>query len=470
MLQAFLRQALLLDFTPARRWSYFCFAGSLLVALASHQFVGPVKVAIFFDLVGSDVEPVAKSVVMLVLLPVLVGYSMLVSYLNSAERLVMMVCGFYTVLFSAITFIHWLSGGHPEPWLAWVLYYATETKGVIIMPMIWSVIAEASTSALAKKAYPIMFFVVQVGGILGSLVAIQISDLGGEVGLLFMQAASFAVVAALAVAACRLAAADVAVADDAGAASASAAPLAAEGGSGGGSARELAPPESVWAVGLAKAREGFEGLWLLLSRPYVFMTFWVSYANLMPRTILDYQNSVLGVNAYDSREAQIAYFGKVNMMINGGTALLTLVGTGPIVEAIGVGQCLLILPVGMLLCIWSLCADYSLQMSTAALVLVCIIAYGLNSPCKEMLYVRTSRDIKYKAKSWSEMYGNQVMKLFGAQVNLWVNREGDLCTPHCFQSGTTALVSGLWVGGWLAVAARIGAQHRQLEAEDKIVS
>merc|ERR1719215_264017 len=216
--------------------------------------------------------------------------------------------------------------------------------------------------------------------------------------------------------------------------------------------------------------KGFEGLWLLLSRPYVFMAFWVSYANLMPRTVLDYQNSVLGVQGYDSREAQIAFFGKVNMLINTGTALLTLLGTRPIVEAIGVGNSLLVLPVGMLLCILALCSHYGLWMSTWSLVFVCILAYGLNSPCKEMLYVRTSREIKYKAKSWSEMYGNQLMKLFGAQMNLWVNREADFCQPNCFHASATAAVAGAWVVLWIAVAAKIGAQHRELEREDKIVS
>merc|ERR1719221_624832 len=108
----------------------------------------------------------------------------------------------------------------------------------------------------------------------------------------------------------------------------------------------------------------------------------------------------------------------------------------------------------MLLCIWSLCLHYTLQMSMVSLVLVCIVAYGLNSPCKEMLYVRTSRDIKYKAKSWSEMFGNEVMKMFGAQINLWVNLESDACKPNCFHSGATAGIVIGWVVVWAAVATQ----------------
>jgi len=441
-----------------------CFSIALCVALASHQFLGPVKTAIFMDLVGTDLEPVAKSLVLVVLVPVLVLYSMLVSCIPSAGLLVIAGCFFYGVLFLFIAVVLAASGGHPGAWLAWVLYYATETKGVIIMPMIWSAIADVSTPDLAKKAFPIMFFAVQLGGIAGSYIAIEVSDLGGEVGLLLIQTCSFVAIAALGWLACSLAATapeDAALTD-----SPSTAPLASSGGTAAGSSRG----EGALAKGIEKILEGFEGLWLLLSRPYVFMAFWVSYANLMPRTVLDYQNSVLGVARYDDREQQIAFFGKVNLIINSGTAVVTLVGTRPLVEAFGVGNCLLALPVGMLLCILALCMDYGLWMSTVALILVCILAYGLNSPCKEMLYVRTSREIKYKAKSWSEMYGNQLMKLLGAQINLWVNREADSCQPRCFHSLSTALVASVWVVLWIAVAAKIGAQHRELEREDKFVS
>lgn len=461
----FIDQALLRDLPSDRRWSYLCFSAALLVALGSHQFVGPVKTAVFMDVVGTDVEPVAKSLVLIVLVPVLIGYNVLVSLYNAPAKLVFAICGAYGAVYTVICLGLIASAGHPSPWIAWVLYYATETKGVIVMPMIWSVITDVTTPELAKKAYPPMFFIVQIGGILGSLLAIEVNDLGGEVGLLLMQTASFVIIAGLSWFACKFASSAASSEGEASAGGADAKlPLAnAPSASGTSSA-------GACSLLMDQVYKGFEGLWLLLSRFYVFGAFWVSYANLMPRTILDYQNSVIGVQTFANRGDQIAFFGKVNMMINCGTALLTLVGTRPLVEHFGVGLCLLVLPVGMFLCICALCLGYSLWMSTVALVVVCILAYGLNSPCKEMLYVRTSREIKYKAKSWSEMYGNQLMKLLGAQMNLWVNRESSSCAPHCFHAHTTLLVTAAWVALWLAVAARLGARHSELEREDKIVS
>jgi len=306
--------------------------------------------------------------------------------------------------------------------------------------------------------------------------AIQVNGLGGEAGLLLMQAVSFLLMVVLASLGCRLSVDaskedGIVVQPSASTSATSDDPLQLKQKRNDDVAsKDISSLGSFWLGVQQQVFQGFEGLWLLLSRSYVFMTFWVSYANLMPRTVLDYQNSVLGVEMYNTREAQIAFFGQVNMYVNLGTALLTLIGTRPIVAALGVGRTLVVLPIIMLGSILALCFKYTLGMSTAVLVLSCIVAYGLNSPCKEMLYIHTSKDIKYKAKSWSEMYGNQIMKLLGAQMNLWVNREADICAPHCFQQRTTAVVASVWVSLWIWVALALASQHRQLEATNGVVT
>lgn len=470
--QDFWNRAIMSDMPTARRWSYLYFSLALFVALGSQNFLTPVKSAVFLDVVGPAQEPLAKSLIMVVLVPCLILYSMIVSYFSSPGRLMIAVCSVYGCLFLLITGSLLVAGEEVPPWVAWILYYATETKGVIIMPMIWSIIAEVSTPDLAKKAYPIMFFVIQVGGIVGSYVAVKVESLGGEVNLLLFQILCFVMVAGFSWVACWYV--ETAEGEEA--------PLLhpQAGRVEAGQVDPKVPPPTVdqknkaaqtpLATGLEELYKGFEGLWLLLSRPYVFMTFWVSYANLMPRTMLDYQNQVLAASTFEDRNDEIAFFGQVNLLINTGTAVVTLLGTRPLVENFGVGACLLVLPVSMFLGMLALSLNYSITMSTVSLVFVCIVAYGLNSPCKEMLYIRTSRDIKYKAKAWSEMYGNQAMKLAGAQMNLWVNLEDLSCQPGCYNGQITMLVVSAWVVIWLGIAARLGAEHRQLEATGKFVS
>ena len=45
------------------------------------------------------------------------------------------------------------------------------------------------------------------------------------------------------------------------------------------------------------------------------------------------------------------------------------------------------------------------------------MGYALNGPSRELLYVRTSGDIKFKAKSWIDMFGTRGAKAVGSVVN-----------------------------------------------------
>merc|ERR1711918_63793 len=96
------------------------------------------------------------------------------------------------------------------------------------------------------------------------------------------------------------------------------------------------------------------------------------------------------------------------------------------------------------------------------------VGYGLNGPSREMLYVKTSRDIKYKAKSWSDMYGNFIQKSIGSLVNLYFNREEDDCKPECFNRSFTGAFSCGWVVIWAAAALRVGLSHAELVKSGKV--
>jgi ATP/ADP translocase len=467
-LRAWANQVFLGDLPLPRRFSFLCFSLALFVALASQQFIGPVKTALFFDVVGASHEPWAKTMVFAVLVPVLFLYSLVASVFTS-RWLVLFVCTCYVAVYLVIALALIASHGHQSPaWLPWLLYYATETKGVIIMPMIWSVVVDTTPPELCRQAFPPIFFVIQLGGVIGSLIAVSVSSLGGEVGLILLQIGLLVLVVAFAFLACGLTTPtpeeEPIVTEPS--MNVEAADSQADDNAGRGKKEHAGSP---LRAGIKTLYNGIEGLVLLLSRPYVFMTFWVSYATLMPRTVLDYENQVLVNNAFSDREDKISFLGKINVTTNSCTAILALVGTSFIVERCGMRLSLMALPLVMMMCVIGLCLNYGMRSSVAAVVVASVIAYGLNSPCKEMLYVRTSRDIKYKAKSWSEMYGNQVMKLLGAQLNFWVNRRSSACGDSCFHPLITIGVVAVWVCLWLGIAMRLGGDHARLEKEKKYV-
>merc|ERR1712151_191397 len=123
---------------------------------------------------------------------------------------------------------------------------------------------------------------------------------------------------------------------------------------------------------------------------------------------------------------------------------------------------LLACPLAMLVSVLVVIFHYDFWTVQIVLVVVNVVQYALNAPCREFLYVQTSKNIKYKAKSWSDMYGNFLQKTVAAQINLHVNREEHSCTPNCFKPGITGAIVVGWVLVWGAVAGSLGVRHGQL--------
>jgi ATP/ADP translocase len=162
--------------------------------------------------------------------------------------------------------------------------------------------------------------------------------------------------------------------------------------------------------------------------------------------------------------------------------LVALVGTRKIVEIGGLRLSLSVLPMfgiaGVLMTfltahVWG---DHipaskhhaagllpNLWVTQISIICMNTFGYGLNGPSREMLYVQTARDMKYKAKSWSDMYGNSGMKSFASIINAYYNSKYD---PSC---GLTSIIASVWVGVWLLIAQWVGNKHKTLFQAGKIV-
>merc|ERR1711862_115673 len=97
-----------------------------------------------------------------------------------------------------------------------------------------------------------------------------------------------------------------------------------------------------------------------------------------------------------------------------------------------------------------------------AIIFMNTFGYGLNGPSREMLYAKTSRDMKYKAKSWSDMYGNNAMKSFASVINLKFN-------PYSLDVGVTSGVTIGWVTFWLLLVQWVGLEHKELMSNGGVV-
>ena len=98
----------------------------------------------------------------------------------------------------------------------------------------------------------------------------------------------------------------------------------------------------------------------------------------------------------------------------------------------------------------------------AAIVTLKSLSYALNSPCKETLYIPTSLDVKFKAKSWIDGFGYRGFLAIGASINkLFAS------TMSLMAYGPLLAMSMCSV--WAAVAWYLGTKNRTLIAEKKII-
>jgi len=169
-----------------------------------------------------------------------------------------------------------------------------------------------------------------------------------------------------------------------------------------------------------------------------------------------------------NKDKQTSFFAWCNLANAIGTALVAQLGLRKLVEKAGITVTLLACPLAMLTSVLVVIFHYDFWTVQIVLVVVNVVQYALNAPCREFLYVQTSKSIKYKAKSWSDMYGNFLQKTIAAQINDHFNKYHYSCDPgggapnDCFNKPVTGGIVVAWVAFWSAVAIALGTKNTRL--------
>merc|ERR1712072_908942 len=99
-----------------------------------------------------------------------------------------------------------------------------------------------------------------------------------------------------------------------------------------------------------------------------------------------------------------------------------------------------------------------------AMVIIRCFTYALNNPAKEIMYIPTSKDIKFKTKSWIDMFGSRSMKATGSIINHTFKESSQALLAY----GTLLSLAVVFV--WIFVAAYVGKTFEKLTKDKKILS
>ncbi len=403
-----------------------------------------------FDLhVGFGYQPRAKMASVVVVALVLFFYNKLVD-LFKKPTVFYIVCFLYGAGFVTLSYFlanpHLIAAGDssfvPGNIVGWVSYLTIESFGSTLPALFWAFVASTTTADSAKRGYPMIATCTQVGTIIGPWLV-------GSLGLVYGLPIFFTISGLLVF--CvpfmitffnRAVEQDPALEEKEG----------------------------------SKPKTGFtEGLRLVLTKPYLMGVFAVATFYEFIGAVLDFQKGMLIAANYPSSldgGAGFAWFkSREGIAIGVISLLFALFGTSFFLRRLGLRFCLISFPATIGVIVTTVFTLYFMGANPyqlmwvffGAVVVIKGLNYTLNNPTREVLYIPTSRDVKFKAKGWIDAFGARLLKTFGS-----------ILTENLRYSAQTLLTIGTFsslglIGVWLFAATYVGTAFDGLQKENKIV-
>lgn len=217
------------------------------------------------------------------------------------------------------------------------------------------------------------------------------------------------------------------------------------------------------------------GLKLLLTQPYLMGVFVVSTFYEVAKVVVDmqmkYQASVIpGFNF-------ARFLGIFGMCVNSLSLLMALLGTAYVMKKYGLRVCLLVYPIMFGTCLTGIyfyyltgpTAENLFWATFVAMMIVTAVSYAVNNPVKEMMYIPTSKDAKFKAKGLVDMVGGRAGKMTGANIGGALIVSGNVASSIAGLMTTGTLISLGVVAAWTLVAIYVGIKNAQLIKDGKII-
>lgn len=425
-------------------------AAAMMLIIGNYWMLRVTKDALFNVFVGyKEYGPIIKIISPFVMLVAVLGYSKLVDLLKRSS-LIYVMCAFYGFAFILLSFLI----AHPElatvcktsifcplvSWIpgqgiGWFAYLLLESYGSLLIGLFYAFIASVMTTDLAKKGYGFMFVFIQFATVVGILLEMFVVKAVGFpaiyfIGGILVLIAPFFIKLYLSA-------------------------FASEMQAMQNSAQEK------------KQKTGFlEGARLLLTHPYVMGLFVVVTFYEIIHFIIEYQMGITALSCCTSQEFAV-FKGYQGLGINIVSFLFAFVGgTSIFMRKFGLTFCLLAFPITIGFVVLACYLAWATGMNNAYLMWIFLGAsvamralnYALNKPTSEVMYIPTSKDVKFKSKGWIDMFGNRVTKSIGGWVT-WIS--------PMLLFGT--IVSFGVIGVWVFAALVVGTKFNQLQVEHKII-
>lgn len=438
------------------------------LVIGAYTIVKELKDTVFVGIVGDEHLTDAKFWVIFFLIPAALLYSSLVDNIRRYQ-LLSFYCFLYGIILAFFTFLLGspsygleTTGENSLKILWWFYYFVLEGFSPFVVGVFWAFANSVSDPREAKSSYAIMVAGSKIGGMTTALFAwfmmtnlrtmpcFDFSDtlahqilLGGSAMLLLSV------------------------------------PLVIYYLMKSVPGRYLHGYEVVYKEEKKNSKAGtsntgmFSGLQIMLESPYILGIFALVFFYESLNVLLNLQRisllkaaatNVHGVMSV-SQLTGLMFWQRFWMHFYG--LIVSLLGVRYLVRKYGEKNCLLLIPV-LVAC---LLIYFMIVQTPDAMLHVFIglgtINYSFSKPLNEALYIPTTKDIKFKAKSWIDTFGTKISKSAGGLFTKFVRKTAVPGTAM-FYIVYVGFFSAL-IGSWLVTSLLLGRRYEKAVDSNEII-
>lgn len=169
----------------------------------------------------------------------------------------------------------------------------------------------------------------------------------------------------------------------------------------------------------AEHEPGFlEGLKLLVKHNYLLSIFLVVSFFEVIVTVFDFHFKLMASQQFTDTVALGRFLGDYSSLVNTVSLICLLLGVSNIMRVLGVGVALALMPIIMGGALLGFVTFNNLQFLFWLMVCSKAINYALNGPALKQLYIPTSHDARFKSQAWIETFGSRGAKEAGSLFNM----------------------------------------------------
>ena len=447
---------------------------TFFLVIAAYTLTKELKDSVFVSIVGREWLPRVKLISMIMLVPAILLYSRLVDMIRRYQLLYI-----YSLFYGLANLFFAYYIGHPTIGIAntdsgphrlfgWVFYFVVEGYSPFIVSVFWAFVNSICSSESAKKYYGLMVSGSKLGGALAAALGWALLSLSqSSNNFVFSDITTHRVL--LLIAACCLLVVPFVIGRL----------IARVPG------RFLHGEEAVYKFEKQRRREerveervhpkGFvartreaafgmvSGLYMLVRQPYLLGIFGIVFFYEIINAVFNYQR--LGVSQAETSGVvglSVVLF-QQRFAVHFLGFIISLVGTKVLLSRFGERVCLLLVPLvtgGLLLYLLSsydsLTSTYGFHAIFIVFILLQAMHYAFSYPIREVLYIPTVKEIKFKSKSWIDAFGSKLAKTSGQACNAFV----DMLGPALLFPAHMGLFIGI-IGMWSVTAFFVGKRFRR---------